>query len=100
MILDPFSYLSELELFGMKLGLDSMRTLMEAMDHPERAFRSYERILASKPDDLRAAAALVPLYEGDEKWARLPALYEVLLSHTKDDAEKTTIPILKIRLRP
>ncbi len=29
--------------------------------------------------DARAAAALVPIYEKEEKWARLPALYEVLL---------------------
>ncbi|OJY31236.1 MAG: hypothetical protein BGO98_46070 [Myxococcales bacterium 68-20] len=55
---------------------------------PERAFRSYERVLSMKPDDKRAAAALVPLYEKDEKWARLPALYEVLLSHAADDVER------------
>ena len=55
---------------------------------PERAFRSYERVLSVKPDDKRAAAALVPLYEKDEKWARLPALYEVLLSHAADDVER------------
>jgi len=57
----------------------------------ERAFRSYERILSVKPDDERAAAALVPLYEGDEKWARLPALYEVLISHATDDAERRAL---------
>lgn len=55
---------------------------------PERAFRSYERVLSVKPDEKRAAAALVPLYEKDEKWARLPALYEVLLSHAADDVER------------
>ena len=60
----------------------------EKLGQPERAFRSYERVLAVKPDDKRAASALVPLYEADEKWARLPALYEVLLQHTKDEAEQ------------
>ncbi len=51
---------------------------------PDRAFRSYERVLATDPTDARAARALIPLYEGDEKWARLPALYEVLLGQTDD----------------
>ncbi|HVH42544.1 MAG TPA: tetratricopeptide repeat protein, partial [Labilithrix sp.] len=58
---------------------------------PERAFRSYERILSVKPDDKRASAALVPLYERDEKWVRLPALYEVLLAHATDDAERRAL---------
>lgn len=52
---------------------------------PERAFRAYERVLAVRSDDERAATELVPLYEADEKWGRLPALYEVLLGHAKDD---------------
>jgi tetratricopeptide (TPR) repeat protein len=52
---------------------------------PERGYRAYERVLAARPNDQRAASALIPLYEKDEKWPRLPALYEVLLAH----AEKT-----------
>ncbi len=32
--------LLSLELFGMRFGLDRMRRLMTALDHPERAFRS------------------------------------------------------------
>ena len=55
---------------------------------PERAFRAYERVLGIKPDDKRAASALAPLYEADEKWPRLPALYEVLLGHAETDEEK------------
>jgi tetratricopeptide (TPR) repeat protein len=58
---------------------------------PERAFRSYERVLSVKPDDKRAAGALVPLYENEEKWARLPALYEVLLGHAQDNAERRAL---------
>jgi hypothetical protein len=54
--------------------------LRAALKAPERAFRAYERVLSVAPDDARAASALVPLYEKDEKWARLPALYEVLLA--------------------
>ena len=55
---------------------------------PERAFRAYERVLGVKPDDARAAAALVPLYEKEEKWARLPPLYEVLLAKAEGDDAK------------
>jgi tetratricopeptide (TPR) repeat protein len=56
----------------------------ENLRAPERAFRSYERILSVRPEDARAALALVPLYEKDEKWGRLPALYEILLGHAED----------------
>ena len=58
---------------------------------PERAFRAYERILASRPGDARAAAALVPLYEKEEKWVRLPPLYEVLLSQAESDEAKLRV---------
>src|SRR5690606_34461494 len=54
---------------------------------PERAFRSYERILSNDPLDARAARALIPLYEADEKWPRLPALYELALQDSKDAPE-------------
>ena len=57
----------------------------DRLSAPERAFRAYERVLAVRPDDERAALALVPLYEVDEKWGRLPPLYEVLLRHEKAD---------------
>jgi tetratricopeptide (TPR) repeat protein len=56
------------------------------LNAPERAFRAYERVLATRPGDKRAATALIPLYEKEEKWARLPALYEVLLAHAEQDA--------------
>ena len=58
---------------------------------PERAFRAYERVLSVRPSDERAATALVPIYEKDERWARLPALYEVLLGHAKDDDAKLAL---------
>lgn len=58
---------------------------------PERAFRAYERVLAVRPTDERAASELVPLYESDEKWGRLPPLYEVLLGHAKDDGARRAL---------
>ncbi len=64
----------------------------ERLNAPERAFRAYERVLSVRPNDARAAGALAPLYEKDEKWGRLPALYEILLADARDADEK--LPLL------
>jgi dihydrofolate synthase/folylpolyglutamate synthase len=37
---DPVDYLFSLEQFGIKFGLDNITALLEAIGHPERAFRS------------------------------------------------------------
>ena len=63
----------------------------QKLTQPERAFRSYDRILSADPNDTRAASALIPLYEQDEKWARLPALYELLLARAENDADKLSL---------
>lgn len=51
---------------------------------PHRAFRNYERVLSVDPENLRAARALVPIYERDEKWSRLVGLHEILLDAIPD----------------
>jgi tetratricopeptide (TPR) repeat protein len=61
------------------------------LNAPDRAFRAYERVLSVRPNDVRAATALVPLYERDEKWARLPALYEALFAHAEGTPEKLAL---------
>jgi tetratricopeptide (TPR) repeat protein len=61
------------------------RIYEEKLGAPERAARSYERVLSVLPTDAAAASALVPIYEIEEKWARLPALYEILLGAAEDD---------------
>ena len=58
------------------------------LKQPQRAFRSYERVLATNPSDIRAAKALIPIYEADEKWSRLPALYELLLAVAENDNDQ------------
>ncbi len=55
---------------------------------PERATRSYERVLSVDGGNARAAKALAPIYEGEERWSRLPALLEILLSVAEDPAER------------
>jgi dihydrofolate synthase / folylpolyglutamate synthase len=37
---DPFTYLFGLEQFGIKFGLENISTLVAALGHPERAFRT------------------------------------------------------------
>jgi golgin subfamily B member 1 len=53
----------------------------EKLKAPERATKAYERILQLDPANLAAAKALVPIYRDGEKWARLLAVYEILLGH-------------------
>lgn len=55
---------------------------------PLRALRSYERVLEVRPTDLRATTALVPLYEEEENWPRLPSLYDTLAEHADGAGEK------------
>ena len=63
----------------------------QKLNQPERAFRSYDRILTTDPGDTRAAGALIPLYEKEEKWSRLPPLYELLFDRAENQADKLTL---------
>ncbi|HEX4337856.1 MAG TPA: tetratricopeptide repeat protein [Polyangiaceae bacterium] len=72
----------------IELSYKAAEVYRDRLNQPDRAFRSYERILATDPNDTRAAEALIPLYESDEKWARLPALYELLVDKAKDSDAK------------
>lgn len=63
----------------------------QKLSQPERAFRSYDRILSVDPTDTRAAGALIPLYETDEKWSRLPPLYELLFDRAESEADKLAL---------
>lgn len=53
---DPVGYLFDLERFGIKLGLDNIRTLVEALDHPDRCFSS---ILVAGTNGKGSVAAMV-----------------------------------------
>ena len=68
---------------------------VEKIKRPDRAAKSYERVLAAEgasPDDrVKAATALVPILEGESSWARLPAVYDVLLAGTEDKDEQVRI---------
>jgi len=53
---DPFAYLLSLQRFGIKLGLDNMRTLNASLDHPDRRFRS---VLIAGTNGKGSVAAMV-----------------------------------------
>jgi tetratricopeptide (TPR) repeat protein len=73
------------------LSFRAARVYEELLSAPERAARSYERILALDDKNVRAATALLPIYEQEEKWSRLPGLYQILLEATADVDEKIGI---------
>ncbi|MEM9074779.1 MAG: hypothetical protein AAGE52_40155, partial [Myxococcota bacterium] len=58
----------------------------ERLGNPERAFRSYERVLSVEPNNLQAAEALAKIYEHQEKWPRLARMREVLYTGLPEDA--------------
>lgn len=58
---------------------------------PERAARSYEKILELDGDNLQAAEALTPIYEGGRDAKKLASVYEVRLKHLSDPNERVTM---------
>ena len=75
----------------LDISFRAARIFEERLEAPERATRSYERVLSVSPKDARAAGALAPIYEKEEKWARLPALYEILLAATEDEEQQVAM---------
>lgn len=63
-------------------------TWTQRLEKPDRAVKAYERVLSVEPGNLKAARALVPIYEDGQKWPRLLAIYEVLFEYSDDDGEQ------------
>ncbi len=75
----------------VELSFRAASVYEDQLGAPERAARSYERVLTIDESNVRAAQALLPLYQDDEKWSRLPGLYAILLEATEDVEEKIEI---------
>ncbi|MBZ0122168.1 MAG: hypothetical protein K8H88_34560, partial [Sandaracinaceae bacterium] len=73
----------------VQLSLRAAELYEQQLGAPHRAFRSYERVLVVDPKNERAARALLPIYERDEKWSRLPALLEIILEALGTDESST-----------
>jgi tetratricopeptide (TPR) repeat protein len=74
----------------VELSFRAARIFEDRLGAPERAARSYERVFAVDPKNLRAARALAVIYERDEKWARLRVVLDLILSAlpAKDKEER------------
>ncbi|MDQ3032095.1 MAG: hypothetical protein M3Y87_06740, partial [Myxococcota bacterium] len=82
----------------IELSLRAAEVYETKIGEPHRAFRSYERVLAADPRNERAARKLIALYEKDEKWSRLPGLYEIVLGALPANAIDERVELLH-RLR-
>ncbi len=72
------------------LSFRAARVYEEKIGEPQRAFRSYERVLSVDATNVQAARALVPIYEHEEKWPKLSSVLEVLLTTFLRKARRTT----------
>ncbi len=61
------------------------RVAQENIPNPDKVARVYERLQSVEPKHLGAAQALVPLYRGAGKWARLLSIHEILLEHASEE---------------
>ncbi len=72
----------------LDLSFRAARVYENQLGQAARAIRSYERILSINPKEQRAIVRLLPLYEEEEKWARIPPLVDSLLELTTEREEK------------
>ena len=72
----------------IKLSFRCAELYDEPIGQPDRAVRHYERVLSVDDENIRAAQALVPIYQRAEKWSRLMGALEVVLDGTEDPEER------------
>ncbi len=63
----------------------------EKKEKPDRAARVYEKIIAADPDNVQAAEALTPIYEGAHDARKLVSVLEVRLKHAEDDETRVAL---------
>jgi tetratricopeptide (TPR) repeat protein len=73
------------------LSLRAARLYSDRLDEPGRAARCFERALYATPDNVEAAAGLVPVYERDHKWAEYARMLEIVVSRDADDELETRL---------
>jgi len=79
----------------LRLSFRAAEIYEQQIREPARAFRSYERVLSVEPSNARAVAALLPIYEKDDKWQRVAQLLEVSLASLAPDANDERLALLK-----
>jgi tetratricopeptide (TPR) repeat protein len=72
------------------------RIFEDQLGEPQRAFRSYERVLSVDPYNVDAARSLIPIYEKEERWSRLLSLFEVLFAaRSPSDPVQESVALLE-----
>ena len=75
----------------IELYLRAARVGRTELASVERGQKAYERILLVEPHHLAAAQSLVPIYQQSEKWPRLLSMFEIQLSHAKEEGERLSL---------
>ena len=60
----------------------------DRLQKPERAIKSYENILEVEPDNAKAAALLLPIYEEAGRWKEVARMVEILLAACTDASQR------------
>ena len=69
------------------LSLRAAEIYGELLGDPSRAARGYERALSVDPENVVAAAGLVPVYERDHRWADYVRMMEIVVSSQSGEDE-------------
>lgn len=72
----------------MQLSFRCAEIYNDQIGQPDRAVRHYERVLSVDEKNMRAANALVPIYQRAEKWSRLLGVLELSLESISDKDER------------
>jgi tetratricopeptide (TPR) repeat protein len=71
--------------------LERVASLATEADQPTRAIKAFEAILALESGHLGAARGLIPAYERQRAWQKLPPVYDVVLEATRDRDERQVL---------
>src|SRR5204862_3109219 len=83
---------------GERLGLYRRIAALarDRVGEPERGLKALEQVLALQPDNQQVARQLLPIYRERGDWARVLAIYEILLASSVDDDDRLdTIAVMR-----
>ncbi len=84
----------ELERLGLYRRIAALAR--DRVGEPERGLKALEQVLALQPDNQQVARQLLPIYRERGDWARVLAIYEVLLASSVDDDDRLdTIAVMR-----
>ncbi len=72
----------------IELNFKIAKLWQEKLDKPDRAIRAYEKVLVIDAENLEAAEALIPLFEGGRDVRKFVDVLQIQLQHTDEDELK------------